>query len=168
MALPKKLKYFNVHNQGESYIGQTKQITTPKLALKVEAYRSGGMLGEVDVDLGLEKLECEQTYGGLMEGILKDFGLVGVDQVLLRFSGSYQREDTGAVDAVEIVMRGKHVEIEPGDAEGGKDTEFKVKSTLSYYKMSINGVVMIEIDMLNMIFIVDGVDRVAQHRAAIE
>ncbi len=119
---------------------------------------------EIDIELGIEKLELEMTFGGLMRSILKQFGLVKVDGVLMRFNGSYQRDDTGEIDAVEITMRGKHIELEPGDAEPGKDTEFKTKSTLTYYKLNINGQDVVEIDVVNMIYKIDGVDRLAEHR----
>lgn len=167
MALPRKLKHFNAFYNGEEFYGQATEITLPKLAIKAEEYRGGGMPGPVDIDLGLEKLELEHSYGGLMYPIYKDFGLAKIDGSMLRFAGSYQRDDTGEIDAVEVVCRGRHQEIDPGNAKAGDDTEFKVKSTLSYYKLTVNGADLIEIDMVNMIYIVDGVDRLEQHRKAI-
>ncbi|MCK3655818.1 phage tail protein [Pasteurellaceae bacterium Macca] len=164
MALPRKLKLFNVFLDGNHYQGQAVAITLPKLTSKVEAYRAGGMMGEVDVDLGLEKLELEHTYGGIMPEIFKQFGLANIDGAMVRFSGSYQRDDTGETDAVDIVMRGRHTEIDGGESKSGDDTEFKVKSSLTYYKLTINGADVVEIDMLNTVFKVDGQDRYAQHR----
>lgn len=164
MSLPRKLKHFNVFYNGEEFFGQATEITLPKLAMKTEAYRGAGMPGEVDIDLGVEKLELEHSYGGLMYSIIKDFGITNVSGVLLRFSGSYQRDDTGDTDAVEAICRGRHTEVDQGNAKAGDDTEFKVKSTLSYYKLTVNGTTLIEIDMVNMIYKVDGVDRLEQHR----
>lgn len=167
MALPRKLKHFNVFYNGEEFFGEATEITLPKLTTKVEEYRGGGMIGPVDIDLGLEKIELEHSYGGLMYQIFKDFGIAKVDGVMLRFSGSYQRDDTAAVDAVEVVVRGRHQEIDPGSAKAGDDTEFKIKSSISYYKLEVNGKPLIEIDQVNFIFTVDGVDRLVEHRAAI-
>ena len=164
MSLPRKLKHFNVFYNGEEFFGQATEITLPKLAMKAEAYRGGGMPGEVDIDLGVEKLELEHSYGGLMYQIIKDMGITSVSGVLLRFAGSYQRDDTGDVDAVEAVCRGRHTEVDMGGAKAGDDTEFKVKSSLSYYKLTVNGTTLIEIDMVNMIYKVNGVDRLEQHR----
>ncbi|MDO0848640.1 phage major tail tube protein, partial [Xanthomonas campestris] len=47
------------------------------------------------------------------------------------------------------------------------DTEFSVKTSASYYKLMINGSTVIEIDLMNMIEIVNGVDLLAPHRRAI-
>lgn len=164
MSLPRKLKHFNVFYNGEEFFGQATEITLPKLAIKAEAYRGGGMPGEVDIDLGIEKLELEHSYGGLIYQIFKDFGITSVSGVLLRFAGSYQRDDTGDTDAVEAICRGRHTEVDQGSAKAGDDTEFKVKSTLSYYKLTVNGTTLIEIDMINMVYVVNGVDRLEQHR----
>lgn len=167
MALPRKLKQMNLFVDGNSYHGQATEITVPKLAIKAEAYRAGGMLGEVDIDLGLEKLEIEHKYGGIMPEIFRQFGEVKIDGVLLRFAGSYQRDDTGDIEPVEVVVRGRHAEIDPGNAKMGDDTEHTVKSSLTYYKLTVNGEDIIEIDMVNMVYIVNGNDRMAEHRAAI-
>lgn len=167
MALPAKLKLFNIFNDGHSYLGQGTELTLPKLSRKMEEYRGGGMSGPVDIDLGMEKLELEHTYGGFMRQIFEQFGLSKVDGVQLRFAGAYQRDDSDAVDAVEVVVRGRHKEIDPGSAKAGDDTEFKVSSSLSYYKLSLNGVVLVEIDLVNLIENVKGEDRLAAQRKAI-
>ena len=167
MALPNKLKFFNVTIDGVGYIGQAKEVGLPKLSMKAEAYRSGGMPGEVDIDLGIEKLEMELTFGGPIEEIYRTFGDPVLASRLIRFVGSYQREDTGDVAAVEVVGRGRWTEIDPGSAKAGDDTEFKPKASLSYYKLVIDGVEEVEIDMINLIYKTGGVDRYAEHRKAL-
>lgn len=167
MALPSILKGFNLFHDGVSFVGQCLEVELPKLSRKMEAYRSGGMDAEIEVDQGMEKLELGHNYAGFMKEILEKFGITSVGGVLLRFAGSYEREDTGEVDAVEITVRGRHKEIDFGNAKAGDKTDFKVKSTLSYYKLSVNGSVLIEIDILNMICIVNGVDLLAERRAAL-
>ncbi|TAL53810.1 phage major tail tube protein [Pandoraea sp.] len=167
MALPTKLKLFNIFNEGHNYLGQGTELTLPKLSRKMEEYRGGGMNGPVDVDLGMEKLELEHSYGGFMRQIFEQFGLSKVDGVQLRFAGAYQRDDTGEVDAVEVVVRGRHKEIDAGSAKAGDDTEFKVTSSLSYYKLTLNGAVLVEIDLVNLIENVQGEDRLAAQRKAI-
>ena len=52
MALPKKLKYFNMFFDGDNYFGMVPEITPAKLTRKTEDYQAGGMPGSVAVDLG--------------------------------------------------------------------------------------------------------------------
>ncbi|MGO4222126.1 phage major tail tube protein [Lysobacter sp. TAF61] len=167
MAMPKKLKNLNLFNDGTSYIGQVAEVTPPTLSRMMEDYRGGGMSGPVKIDNGQEAIELEWKAGGIMRDALRQYGITRHDGVQLRFAGAYQRDDTGAVDAVEIVVRGRHQEIGFGNAKAGDDTEFSVKTACSYYKLSINGQTEIEIDLINMIEIVGGVDRLAAQRQAI-
>lgn len=167
MALPRKLKNFNVFSDGQSFLGQAKTITLPELKRVMEAYRGGGMNGEVDIDFGNEKIEFKAVYGGVMASVLKQYAASRHDAVQLRYAGAYQRDDTGAVDAVEVVVRGRHSGLEFGDAETGKDTEHTATTTCSYYKLTINGETIIEIDQVNMVENVGGVDRLLEQRAAI-
>ncbi len=167
MALPRTLKNFNVFADGVSHAGECEEITLPKLTRKLEEYRAAGMNGPVDLDMGSEKLELETTYGGLMREILKQYGVTGVDRALIRFAGAYQRDDTNDTDAVEIVVRGRHTEIDFGSGKAGNKSAFKVKSSLAYYKLTVNGEVWIEVDHVNFIEIVFGVDRLAEQRRAI-
>jgi P2 family phage contractile tail tube protein len=166
MALPRKLKNMNLFNDGQNYLAVARTVTLPTLARKMESYRGGGMGGPVKVDLGMsdDGIQLEWTLGGFDLTVLRQFGIPRADGVLLRFAGSYQQDDADGAQAVEIVVRGRHEEINPGDAEAGEDTEFSVVTTCSYYKLIVNGVTEIEIDLLNMVEIVNGVDRLAEHR----
>lgn len=169
MALPKKLKMMNLFNEGNSYLGQTGEVTIPKLVRKLEDWRGGGMNGNVKIDLGLgdDITEFNWKLGGIDGLIIEQWGAATVSANMLRFAGSYQRDDTGETTAVEIVVRGRHEEIDFGNQKAGDDTETSVKTIWSYYKLSIDNVVKVEIDIPNMIEMVNGVDLNAKHRANI-
>ncbi len=79
MALPRKLKFLNVFNDGNSYQGVVESITLPKLNRKFEEFRGGGMNGSAKVDLGLADgaLDVDWTLGGIE---IRDLQAVGRDQ----------------------------------------------------------------------------------------
>ena len=64
-------------------------------------------------------------------------------------------------------MRGRFSEIDNGTSKSGDDTEQSYTVPLTYYKIIENGKDLVEIDLINSVFIVGGVDRLAEHRAAI-
>ncbi|ARL98155.1 MULTISPECIES: phage major tail tube protein [Burkholderia] len=167
MALPSKLKNFNVYEDGVSFVGEVAEIQLPKLTRKMEAYRGGGMNGEVDIDLGMEKLELGLTMGGFMKEMFKTWGTSKVDSVTVRFAGSYQRDDTEEVDAIEVYVRGRYKEIDPGKAKAGDNADQTGTMSLAYYRLVCNGETLIEIDFPNFIEMVGGVDRLAQQRRAL-
>ncbi|MEB3733432.1 phage major tail tube protein [Halopseudomonas pachastrellae] len=169
MAMPRKLKNMNLFNDGVSYAGVVKNVTLPPLSRKMEGYRAGGMNGPVKTDMGLsdDGIQLEWTCGGLDLQVYRQWGITTVDGVLLRFAGAFQRDDTGEVSAVEVVVRGRHEELGTGDSAPGEDSEQSITTTCSYYKLTVDNEVLVEIDIMNMIEMVDGVDRLAEQRAAI-
>lgn len=167
MALPRTLKLMNVFNNGLAYQGIAQEVELPKLAAKIEDFRAGGMIGDVAINLGLEKLEMTHKYAGIVPELISGFASAQIDSELIRFAGAYQRDDTGEVSAVEIVMRGRHTEIDGGNSKTGEKTETTIKSALTYYKMTVDNKEIVEIDLINSVFKVDGKDRYAEHRAAI-
>lgn len=156
MGLPKKLKNFNLFNDGNSYMGLVPEVTLPKLSRKMEEYRAAGMTGPVEVDFGNEGVVLEWTAGGLLVDALRQYGAPNHNAAQLRFAGAYQDDDGGVPSAVEIMVRGRHKEIDMGSAKTGEDTEHKFTTTCSYYKLVINSETIIELDFLAGIEIVNG------------
>ena len=167
MGLPRKIKNFSTFVDGINYAGEMPEVGLPKLTRKMEDYRSGGMNAGVKLDFGMEAMEAELTAAGYMSDLFKSWGELRHDAVLLRFTGALQADDSEGVDALEVVMRGRFSEIDPGSAKAGEATTVKYKAALSYYKLTINGETLIEIDAVNMIEIVNGIDRLAEVRAAL-
>ncbi|MDD5175760.1 MAG: phage major tail tube protein [Sterolibacterium sp.] len=167
MALPSVLKNFNLFNDGAGYMGKVEEVKLPKLKRKMDEFRGGGMNGPAKVDLGQEGLEIEFSCAGFMAQVFEQYGTTKADGVMLRFAGAYQRDDTCAVQAVEVVVRGRHEELDPGDAKGGEKGKLTVKSTLTYYKLTVDGQEKIEIDLLNFVEKVNNVDMLADQRKAI-
>ena len=61
IELPRVLKNMNLFVDGRGYAGRIDEIQLPKLTLKTEEHRAGGMDLPVEIDLGMEKLEAELT-----------------------------------------------------------------------------------------------------------
>ncbi|MCX3310053.1 phage major tail tube protein [Pantoea vagans] len=163
MALPRKLKGMNLFNNANSYQGVVTAVTLPKLARKLDPFRAGGMSGAAFIDNGLEDdaLDMEWSIGGMDEQVLTQWG---ASDIPLRFTGSYQRDDTGEEIAVEIEVRGKHQSFDFGEAKQGEDTETKITSKNTYYRLTFNGKELIEIDTINMVEKVNGTDCLEQRR----
>lgn len=167
MAFPSKLKDMNLHLQGQGHKGVVSEVTVPKLTLKLNEFRNGGMIGALQADMGLEKIELDFTMGGLLQTVMPDFGAAAYDAVTARFSGAYQEDGYGSVRAVEITVMGKYTEIDMGNAKVGDDTQHKAKISCNYYQLDVDGVNWITIDIMAGVFEVFGVDRMAEIRAAV-
>lgn len=169
MALPRKLKYLNLFIDGNNWQGIVETFTLPKLARKLENYRGGGMNGSVGVDLGMDDgaLDVEWTIGGMESLVFRQMGMAKIDGVALRYAGSIQRDDTAEIQAVEVIIRGRHKELDSGEHKQGDNSTTKISTAVTYFKLTIAGEEICEIDLVNMIEVIDGEDRLEEHRQAI-
>ena len=166
--IPRKLKHFNLFVDGRGYAGKIEELTLPKVTIKAEEFRAGGMDAPMEIDLGMEKLEAEFTLGEYNEDVIRLFGLHNSAAVTLRFKGSIESDDlTSYRTPVEVVLRGRWRELDWGDWKSGDNSTMKVAVAATYYKYKSNGETLIEIDVPNMIRIVNGIDQLAISRANI-
>lgn len=166
--LPKTLKNFNLFVEGQGYAGRVEELTLPKLTRKTEEFRGGGMHAPVEIALGLEKLEMEFTLREYSREVLNQWGVSDLQGVGLRFLGVAVKDDsTGETDSIEIVVRGRWRELDFDTAKAGEMNTMKVMVALSYYKYLVNTEAVIEIDPVNMIEKVNGVDQLQKQREAL-
>lgn len=160
--IPKILNNFNLYADGISYLGAVEELELPKLANKTEDIQPAGFLAPIEVHFGLEKLEMNFTLLEFDSSIIAKFGLTSPDAILLRFLGS---ASGGSVEqAIEIETRGRIRTLEGGNVKTAEASKLKVELGLTYYKYISDGENLIEIDLLNYIYKVDGVDRFEQKR----
>ena len=169
MALPRKLKHMNMFVDGDNWVGLAESFTPAKLNRKFEKYRGGGMAGAADIDMGLddEALATSFVVGGYVADLVRKMSAGKADGVMIRFAGSYQRDDTGEVISVEIVSRGRIAERDLGEQKTAENTQTTINMTNVYYKETADGEDLYEVDVLNMVEIVNGVDMMEKHRRAI-
>jgi uncharacterized protein len=167
MALPKKLKDFNLFGNGNNWQGQIPTLTLPELARQTEEYRGGGMDGTVELDMGQQVITFQWTAAGMIAELFNNYGTSIHDAELLRFAGSYESDETGEITPVEIVVRGRHKTIAMGDAEAGGNNQIQTTTSCTYYKLTVAGTEIIEIDVPGMVFRVRGQDRLAERRRAL-
>jgi uncharacterized protein len=167
MGLPRKLKNMNAFVDGASHLGVVAEFELPELAIKTEEWRGGGMIGPVDIDMGLEKMMAKLKMGGFTIANIRKFGTTRADGVRIRLVGAYQRDDGTPVQTVEAVISGRFTKIGMGSSKPGDDTEHEYEAPLTYFKLVVDNRTEIEVDMLDGTFIVDGIDRYAEIMAAI-
>lgn len=164
--MPEVLKNFNVFVDGRGYAGVADEVTPPKLTVKTEEHRAGGMDAPVDIDMGMEKMTLEFTLSQYDKDVLKLFGVQNGATVPFTLRGAMSA-DAGLVSPVVINARGMFTEVDGGTWKAGEKTQMKCTVSLRYYKLSIDGDTVIEIDVENMTRIIGGVDQLSLVRAAI-
>lgn len=166
MAARDVLKNINLFVDGRGYAGQIDEYNAPDLALAIEAYRGGGMDTSVPLDMGMEALETSFSLISYDADVLSLFGVGEGNDVPFVARGALESFD-GTVKAAVHTMRGKITRMARGTWAAGQKPSLQITMGLQYYREEHNGVVINEIDAINMIRIVGGVDRLAEQRNAL-
>ena len=160
------LKNVNMFVDGRGFAGQVTEVNLPKLTVKMEEHRDGGMDAPAEIDMGMEKLECDFSTSRIDAGLLRSWGLAPGNLVPITFRGALESED-GTVTPVAASVRGNVKEIDYGTWKPGEKVPLKCMMAVRYYKFEHGGETLHEIDVDNMVRIVNGTDRVAEQRAAL-
>lgn len=163
--MPKILKNFNLFVDGRGYAGRAEEVSPPKLALKTEEFRGGGMDAPAVIDLGMEKLESSFTLVEYDPEILKQFSLVSGNSVQITLRGALVDDNT--TTPMVIGLRGMFTELDMGKFKAGDKATLQCSVACRYYSLEIDGQNIVEIDVDNMVRKIDGQDVLADIRSAL-
>jgi P2 family phage contractile tail tube protein len=164
--IPETLANMNLFADGVSFQGDVPSLTLPKLTLKTEEHRAGGMDVPVELDMGMEKQEAGFTTTGVRRESLKFFGLADGTAFNGVFRGAFKGLK-GKITPVIVTLRGLLKEVDMGDWKAGDKAEIKHTVALTYYKLEVDGRLIYEIDALGMKRVINGVDQLAAQRSAL-
>tara|TARA_R110002072_G_scaffold246432_4_gene405685 strand:- start:1678 stop:2181 length:504 start_codon:yes stop_codon:yes gene_type:complete len=160
------LKNMALFVDGRGFAGNVEELTLPKLTLKTEQFRNGGMDAPIEVEMGMEKLESEFTLTRFDKNVLKLFGLSPGQLTPLTIRGAVISDD-GTQTAVVVNLQGIVREMDPGNWKPGEKATLKIMMALRYYKLTHGGDVVHEIDIPNMVRTIGGVDQLSAVRSAL-
>ena len=161
------LQFQQVFVDGKGYAGMASAVEVPKIEVLTREFGAGGMSGNVKIRQARHGLlTASVTFQGFDPDLYTHLGIAEGALVPLTVKGSTQDAD-GNTNAHAIKMRGFISKLDEGEWKDGEEVPLKLDFDLHYYKRERAGVELIEADPINMIFRVNGVDQLAQHRANI-
>jgi len=161
VALPRLLKNFNIYLDGDSYAGRCDSVTLPNITAVVESHRAGGMNGSVEVELGLELMTMQLVISDFDPKLVAHFNQANLP-ITLR--GSVQAQHQKA-EPVIINARGLHKGLEFAQWQGGSKTTQTIDLSLHYFRYRQKDVEYAEIDLLNMVQKIGGIDQLTDDRS---
>jgi len=167
--LPEMIKDGNLFVDGEGFAGRIKELNLPEIGMETQELKAGGMAAPIDIDMGLKKLDgASIMLHEFNPTILKTFGVVDGGAVLFRAKFAAERDDASTnLSQIDVVMRGRIRDIKSDAFKKGDEMGMTIDLSLKYYSYTQNGEELIKIDAENAVFVVGGVDRYAERRAAL-
>lgn len=140
------LQNFSVYVDGANYVGKVVKAILPKITPKMVEHFGAGMSAPIDLDTGkVEKMEATIEIDGVQKDLYKS---IGNSDAALIVRGKI-RNDNGENESVIAEMRGYISELDGGDWEPESKGSSNIKMSVHYYKLSIAGDDVVEIDALN-------------------
>lgn len=155
---------FTLFRNAVGRFGTIEKVELPELKWKSEDFMGGGSFGTRELGLVLDKLELKFTSNSYDRDLLVD-GLAAPGQTSQwKIMGSMivPNEDE---KPLKVDVTGSVMELTRGELSPGKkvDTNFAVRD-ITYYREVHDGVELFEIDLLNQVLRVNGVDKMAARR----
>ena len=164
--IPKILKNFNLTVDGLAYVGRVEELVLPKLNLKMEDYHMGGLDTPLQIDMGMEKLECELILSEYDSEVIKLFGSDSETLVPLTLRGAF--DDENGVTPVLISLLGAWKSLDFGSWKAGEKAPLKISVAVVYYRLKVGDDTLVEIDVKNMERSINGIEQVGAIRDTID
>lgn len=168
MKLATKINAYNVYLDGKKLVGISDEVTLPDFEALTETLSGAGILGEIDEPLlgHFKASEMEIPFRTLNEYM---FRLASMSKALnLTLRASTQTIDTGNINTgampSRIVIKGKNKAITGGKLKQGEGTGSSIKVEITYILIEVDKVKKFELDKLNFVYKVNGVDLLAAIR----
>ena len=168
LGIPGVINNFNLYNNGTALVGLTGEISLPDFEGMTETLSGPGILGEIEeVIIGqFGSMELEIPFRILDEDAFKLMSPATSLNLTLRASEQFTVKSTGGIDykGMRVVVRGRMKKLTSGTVKQGGAMDAAVTVEITYIMIELDGKQRIELDKINNVYKVKGVDLLAKIR----
>jgi P2 family phage contractile tail tube protein len=164
-TIPTKINKYNVYNAGNRLLGMGDEMTLPDFEASAETISGAGILGEIDdPTVGyFSNQEIEIPFRVLDREAVNMLDMTKAVQLEIR--GAQQTTNSeGDIEfrQMRVVVRGRSAKFTPGKVKAGNPMESSVTLTVLYILIELEGSAVLELDKLNEVFKINGIDVLAK------
>lgn len=159
--IPEKVVNYNVYDDTEKLVGLSGEVALPNLEAMTETVSGAGMLGEYEsANPGhFGSMTIDLTFRTLYD---KSFTLLKNEGRPIVLRAAQQSYDVAngktSYRGLKITIKGPSKGLNLGNLTVGAPTETVNTFEVLYIKIEENGKVLLELDKLNFVYILGGVD----------
>ena len=164
----KQISNANVYLSGASLLGKVSEAMMPDISLKQLDHAPLGQHGVTSLPVGFDKMEMTLKWTSFYQDVLVNVanGYTGLDGQVRASQETYDGQSSrSAEESFVYFFRGRPINLPTGSFKQHENAEGETKVALDYLKLEIAGATIYEIDVLNNIYEVNGVDLLATWRA---
>lgn len=162
-----KIYNANVYVDGtNNLLGKASELTLPDIVANVEEHKALGMIGSIELPTGLALMTMTMKWAGFYPEVLARGANPFVSHTLQVRANVQTFDASGLVDeqAFKAVVRGRWKKTPGGSFAAQTSTEFEDELTVSYIKVTLGDRELVEIDVAENVWRVDGEDLLANFR----
>lgn len=162
MKIPQVINRFGLYRGGTKLIGTSGEVELPEVTNLTDTIEGAGTGGNLEIPvIGLtDAMDIKIPFTTLSKDAFSIMNPGEAADLLL--NGAIQCMDTGTgkvgYSQMSVAVRGTVKAFSPGTVKAGGKMDSNVTLSLSYFKITIDGSVMLEIDKLNGVYVVNGED----------
>ncbi len=158
---------YNKTDGKNALLSDTVSVTYPDLEMLSETLKGAGINGEIDLPTfgQFGSLVIEVSHNGLSREVIRTFGMQA-QHLEHRWASQVLDSKTGESEVVgkKVIFRGIPKKLGIGSIESNKAEESSTAYEVLYIKYIVGNEAMFEIDKLNDVFKVGGIDYSASIR----
>ena len=167
-GIPDKVNMMNVYYDGKRLLGLSGEIKLPDLESMSETLSGPGILGEIDAPTPghFSSIELEVPFRTLDTDMFDMIKSLSVIPLTIRASQQYLSSSEGIwCKQLRIVTQGLLKSSTGGTLKQASPTGSSLKMELLYYMVEVDRKQRIELDKLNEVYKINGVDVLEKARA---
>jgi len=155
-----RLTNANVYMDGNNLLGRAEEIQLPQIKHKMADHKALGMVGSAEFFAGIDKLECKIKWNSLYTEVLKKAANPFVAVQIQARASLETYNGMGRLAEVPAIayISGTFKEFPLGTLKPQENAEYETTMSVNYAKLIVAGEEIFEIDVLENIYKVDGVD----------
>lgn len=159
----------NIYIEGNCLLGRAEEIKLPDINMAMDEHKALGMMAKIELPNGFEKLEGEiklnSFYPEVWAKVNNPFGMVQMQcrSSLETWDSTGRAQQRALVTFMSVLFKKNPM----GTFKQNDKAEFQSGYTCYYVKQVLDGVDMVELDVMANIFKVNGIDQLALYRTNI-
>ena len=160
-TIPTKINKYNLYNDTERLLGTGDEVTLPDFEAMSDTISGAGILGEIeDPTVGyFGNQEIEIPFRVVDKEAVDMMDMTKAVRLTLRGAQQTTNND-GDIEfrSMRVVVRGRDKKFSPGKVKNGSTMDTKITLTVIYIMIEVEGEQLVELDKLNEVFKIRGVD----------
>ena len=161
-----KLSNANVYLEGDSLLGQVKEIELPEVVQKMVDHEALGMVGVIELPAGFEKMEGKIMWNSFYkDAFLKIADATAVHKMQLRGNLETNTSDGLESEVAYVVYLNVRFKKTPmGNFKQHENVEMESEFSALSMKIEVDGTEILEFDPTANIYRVNGEDKLSTYR----